>query len=133
MMMSSPLKQILQMFWPTFLLKNPLILIIQHHFRNFKTLRKKTKLNFKSNNDKHYNKDLTKKELRKALKKRHDTAVGSDDIHYQFLKHLPLRSLDSLLRIFNHIWHTGILPDSSLTSAEACEKKSRWLWKEKLC
>ena len=50
--------------------------------------------------------------MRKALKKCHDTAVGSDDIHYQFLKHLPLRPLDSLLRIFNHVWHTGILPDS---------------------
>ena len=35
------------------------------------------------------------KELRKALKKCHDTAVGCDDIHYQFLEHLPFRSLDS--------------------------------------
>ena len=52
------------------------------------------------------------KELKKALKKCHDTAVGCDDIHYQFLKHLPFRSLDSLLRIFNQVWHTGILPDS---------------------
>ena len=41
----------------------------------------------------------------------HDTAVGYDDIHYQFLKHLPFRSLDSLLRIFNKIWLNGILPD----------------------
>ena len=50
--------------------------------------------------------------MRKALKKCHDTAVGCDDIHYQFLKHLPFRSLDSLLRIFNKVWRTGILPDS---------------------
>ena len=28
------------------------------------------------------------------------------------MKHLPFLSLDSLLRIFNHVWHTGILPDS---------------------
>ena len=34
------------------------------------------------------------KELKKALKKCHDTAVGCDDIHYRFLKHLPFRSLD---------------------------------------
>ena len=81
-------------------------------FQKFQNTKDKTKLNFKSNNDEHYNKDFTIKELRKALKKSHDTAVGSDDIHYQFLKHLPLRSLDSLLRIFNHIWHSGILPDS---------------------
>ena len=49
--------------------------------------------------------------MKKALKKCHDTAVGCDDIHYQFLKHLPFRSLDSLLCISNKIWHTGILPD----------------------
>ena len=79
-------------------------------FQKFQNTKEKTKLNFKSNNDEHYNKDFTKKPFRKALKKSHDTAVGSDDIHYQ--KHLPLRSLDSFLRIFNHIWHSGILPDS---------------------
>ena len=50
--------------------------------------------------------------MRKAVKRCHDTAVGSDDIHYQFLKHLPFRSLETLLRIFNQILHTGILPDS---------------------
>ena len=81
-------------------------------FQKLQYTKEKTKLNFKSNNNEHYNKDFTIKELRKALKKCHDTAVGCDDIHYQFLKHLPFRSLDSLLRIFNQVWHTGILPDS---------------------
>ena len=81
-------------------------------FQKFKDTKEKTKLNFKSNNNEQYNKNFTLKELKKALKKCHDTAVGCDDIHYQFLKHLPFRSLDSLLRIFNQIWHTGILPDS---------------------
>ena len=81
-------------------------------FQKFQSKKEKTKLNFKSNNNEHYNQDFTIKELKKALKKCHDTAVGCDDIHYQFLKHLPFRSLDSLLRIFNQVWHTGILPDS---------------------
>ena len=44
------------------------------------------------------------KELKKALKKCHDTAIGCDNIHYQFFKHLPFRSLDSLLCIFYHVW-----------------------------
>ena len=81
-------------------------------FQKFKNTKEKTKLNFKSNNNEHYNTDFTLKELRKALKKCHDTAVGCDDIHYQYLKHLPFQSLDSLLQIFNQVWHTGILPDS---------------------
>ena len=81
-------------------------------FQKFQNSKEKIKLNFKSNNNEHYNKDLTLKALRKALKKYHGTAVGFDEIHYQFLKHLPFRSLDSLRRIFNQVWHTGILPDS---------------------
>ena len=60
-------------------------------FQKFQSTKQETKLNFKSNNNEHYNKDFTIKELRNALKKCHDTAVGSDDIHYQFLKHLPFR------------------------------------------
>ena len=58
-------------------------------FQKFKVAKEKPKLNFKSNNNEQYNKDFTIKELKKPLKKCHDTAVGCDDIHYQFLKHLP--------------------------------------------
>ena len=50
-------------------------------FRKQQTVEEKSKLNFKSSNKEHYNKDFTIKELRKALKKCHDTAVGSDDIN----------------------------------------------------
>ena len=81
-------------------------------FQNLQNSKEKIKINFKSNNEGQYNKDFTIKELRKALKKCHDTAVGCDEIRYQFLKHLPFRSLDSLLRIYNQVWQTGILPDS---------------------
>ena len=80
--------------------------IIRQHFKNFITQKKKQSLI--SSRIITNNKDFTMKELKKC----HDTAVGCDDIHYQFLKHLPFRSLDSLLRIFNQVWHTGILPDS---------------------
>ena len=81
-------------------------------FQKFKNVKEKIKLNFKSDNTEQYNKEFNLKELQKALKKCHDTAVGGDDIHYQFLKHLPLPSLDCLLSIFNNVWKTGILPDS---------------------
>ena len=81
-------------------------------FQKFQNVKEKIKLNFKSDNTEQYNKEFNLKELQKALKKCHDTAVGGDDIRYQFLKHLPLPSLDCLLSIFNHVWKTGILPDS---------------------
>ena len=72
----------------------------------------KKKLTFKSNNNENNNKDFKLKEFRKALKKCHDIAVEYDDIRCQFLKHFPFLSLDSLLQIFNQVWHTDILSDS---------------------
>ena len=51
-------------------------------------------------------------ELLESLSKSHDTAVGPDDIHYQFLKHLPHTALSVLLDIINDIWVSGKLPDS---------------------
>ena len=80
-------------------------------FQKFENSKEKLKLNSKSNYNKHYNKYFTLKELRKALKKCHDTAVGCDII-YQYLKHLLFPSLGTLLRIFNQVWHNGILPNS---------------------
>ena len=43
------------------------------------------------------NKLFSIKELKLALKRCHDTATGSDNIHYQFLKHLPDSTLNCLL------------------------------------
>ena len=47
-----------------------------------------------------------------ALQKAHNTSVGPDNIHYQFLKHLPHTSLNLLLDIFNNIWLSGNVPKS---------------------
>ena len=81
-------------------------------FQTFKTRAEKTKLNFTSKNEEHYNKLFTLKELQSALKKSHDTSPGQDQIHYQFLKHLPHSSLSILLDIFNNVWQTGEFPSS---------------------
>jgi bacillopeptidase F (M6 metalloprotease family) len=43
-------------------------------------------LNFTSTNDEIYNKIYSTIKLLEPLKKGRDTAVGSDDIHYQILK-----------------------------------------------
>lgn len=80
-------------------------------FKRIKHNQEKTKLNFKSNNFEDYNLPFNLQELKESLNKSHDTAVGPDDIHYQFLKHLPDQSLELLLDIFNNIWTTGSFPD----------------------
>ena len=44
--------------------------------------------------------------------KSHDTAVGPDEIHCEFLKHLPSSSLEFLLYVFNQVWVSGRFPTS---------------------
>ena len=68
-------------------------------FQKFKEQREKARLNFKTNNTEAYNTAFSMKELKMALKKCLDTAPVSDEIHYQFLKHLPFTSLHCLLDI----------------------------------
>ena len=50
---------------------------------------KKIKLQFKSNYSKVYNKLFTLAELMEFFKKFHITAIGLDEIYYEFLKQLP--------------------------------------------
>src|SRR6266516_4152809 len=53
---------------------------------------------------------LSKTELQEAIKNSHDTSPGPDNIHYQFLKHLPEISLQLLFHLFNIIWTSGEFP-----------------------
>ena len=70
------------------------------------------KLSFKSNNAENYNGCFTLAELKEAIQKSHNTTVGPDEIHYEFLKQLPRRSLDNLLAALNEIWESSKFPDS---------------------
>ena len=81
-------------------------------FQNYQEQQEKIKLNFKSNNNEEYNNPFNLDELKDAISKSHDTATGPDEIHYQMLKHLPLKSLQTLLDIFNNMWETGKFPES---------------------
>ena len=80
-------------------------------FQNYQEQQEKIKLNFKSKNNE-YNNPFNLDELKDAISKSHDTATGPDKIHYQMLKHLPLKSLQTLLDIFNNMWETGKFPES---------------------
>ena len=81
-------------------------------FQNIKKNAEKTKLNFKSNNLEDYNQPFSLSELTDCIKKSHNTAVGPDEIHYEFLKQLPSCSLDFLLQAFNEVWVSGKFPTS---------------------
>ena len=62
-------------------------------FQMYQKQQEKIKLNFKTNNNEEYNNPFNLDELKDAISKSHDTATGPDEIHYQMLKHLPLKSL----------------------------------------
>ena len=81
-------------------------------FQNYQKQQEKIKLNFKSSNNEEYNNPFNLDELKDAISKSHDTATGPDEIHYQMLKHLPLKSLQTLLDIFNNMWETGKDPEN---------------------
>ena len=81
-------------------------------FQKLKNHQERQKLNFTSPNDECYNSLFSMDELKKSLQQSHDTATGPDQIHYQFLKHLPESSLLALLHIFNTIFQTGKFPKS---------------------
>lgn len=79
-------------------------------FQQLKIQSEKSNLNFSSKNLENYNSLFTMEELKVALRRANDTAIGPDDIHYQLLKHLPDESLLVLLDAINHIWCSGNLP-----------------------
>ena len=79
-------------------------------FLTVKNKAEKQPIKFDSGNTEVYNKLFSVEELRDALHRSHDTAVGPDDIHYQLLKHLPESSFLVLLHIFNKIWVSGDFP-----------------------
>lgn len=73
-------------------------------FLKLKEKAEKQKLRFKLNNTESYNLPCTIEELNESLKKAHNTTVGPDDIHYQFIKQLPNKLLELLLNLYNNIW-----------------------------
>ena len=56
-----------------------------------------------------YNKSFT---LSEAIQKSHNTTVSPDDVHYEFLRHLPPKFLNYLLSAFNEICQNGTFPES---------------------
>jgi hypothetical protein len=79
-------------------------------FQQYKKTQERNTLHFKSKNTETYNMPFTKTELQDTIKNSHDTSPGPDNIHYQFLKHLPENSLQLLLHLFNNIWTSGEFP-----------------------
>ena len=75
---------------------------------------------------------MTLTELKDSIKKSHNSAVGLDEIHYEFLKKLLEESLKFLLKNFNKIWTEGNFLDIwRQTTIELIPKpkKTAWIYK----
>ena len=73
-------------------------------FNKYKDKKEKQKLNFKSGNTESYNELISLSELKEAIQKSHYSAVGPDEIHSEFLRQFPSKSLKYLLTALNNIW-----------------------------
>ena len=83
----------------------------QEKIRKIMDKEKENTLDFESDNDEKYNGNFSKRELIKSIAQATDSATGPDEIHYQFLKHLPDVSLDLLLLLLNDLWQSQDFPD----------------------
>ena len=70
----------------------------------------KVKIKFQSKNTETYNQPFSIAELKESLNKAHNTAVGPDKIHYQFLKELPEASTNLVPQVFNDLWNSSDIP-----------------------
>ena len=77
------------------------------NLNNFKIHRAKTRRIIKTSK-----KTSWSNYVNKLKSSSHNTAVGPDEIHYEFLKQLPSYSLDFLLQAFNEVWVSGKFPTS---------------------
>ena len=67
---------------------------------------RKNNLTFTADNSEEYNLAISLLELKQALQKSIDSAVGPDDIHCKLLPNLPKSSLSLLLTVFNSFWES---------------------------
>ena len=81
-------------------------------FKNIKNKEERKPLNFKTNEKFAYNKRFKLRDLKRSLRKARDTLPGSDQIHYQILKHLPDETLKVLLNIINEYWENQTFPEN---------------------
>ena len=80
-------------------------------FHQYKDKKEKQKPNLKSGNPESYNELFSLTELKEATPKSHNTAVSPDEIHKEFHRQLPSKSLEYLLTTFNDIWKNSKLPE----------------------
>ena len=81
-------------------------------FQSIKAQKEKQKINFKTNRNLRYNKKFTMRDLKRSLKKSNNSSPGSDEIHYEILRHLPIKTLHILLDIINETWKSDTFPES---------------------
>lgn len=80
-------------------------------FLKYKQTAEKQRLPLTDPSNEAYNCPITSQELNSVLLKGKQTAVGPDRIHYAMLAHLSPASTEALLKFFNRIWESGIMPE----------------------
>lgn len=81
-------------------------------FQSVKRNAEKKPCDFQKDSAQDYNLLFNINELKDAITKTNNSAPGPDEIHYQFIRHLPPEVLTILLSLFNYIWSSDFFPSS---------------------
>ena len=79
-------------------------------FQLHKTRVESTTIDFRSRGNEYYNSEFSYDELTDVIKNLTDSSTGPDNIHNEFIKHLPEESTQLLLKMFNKLWGGGTIP-----------------------
>ena len=91
------------------------LLLHKHYSKQFQSIKEnkeKYKINLNSKNQEVYNENFSMTELKTAIEKSHNSAIGPDEVHHGFLKQIPQKSLELLLETYNNIWTGKQFPKS---------------------
>ena len=80
-------------------------------FQKIKEKEESKNLNFLTNKEEDYNKEMSERELEAALQQAKDTTPGPDEITYEMLRKLPDNGKAYLLKIYNAIYRTEYFPE----------------------
>ena len=90
-----------------------------HYSSEFQAIKNRAEskpIQFPEDSAQEYNILFSITELEDAILKSNNSAPGADEIHYQFLRHMPIKCLNVLLALFNHIWTSDYFPTTWSTA-----------------
>ena len=83
---------------------------LTQEFKEIKEKEEQSQVNFQDEEEHYYNTPITESEFNHVLRNHKNTAPGEDKIVYQMIKNSNKNTKEFILKFFNKIWVTGVIP-----------------------